>query len=225
MTRAPIDAFRVLCVCTGNVFRSRIAEHCLRSELANRLGADAGAFEVRSAGAGVVEGRPIHPGESAALVRCGMPADDRPAHRLTAADIAAADLVLCADRSHVAAVLELVPGAHRRTFGLREFARATGPALRPAAAGRTAASNGVEPDPVTRARTAVAHAAAFRGYVPAVADDEIPDPWGRPDEILDVAADLVRSAVPGVVEALTGTSRLSEPRESTGTASASRVAP
>lgn len=202
MTHPSPDAFRLLCVCTGNVFRSRIAAHWLRTELADRLGERATVFEVSSAGAGVLDGRPVHPTESAALERWGLPADHRPSHRLTVADIEGADLVLGADRSHIAAVLDLVPAAHRRTFGLREFSRVAGPSVEGAAAGR-ADVHGVDFDPLDRARYAVACAAAFRGHAFEAARDDIPDPWGRSDDVLCAAAELVRSAVPGVVDALT----------------------
>lgn len=195
------DRFRVLCVCTGNVYRSRIAEHELRAGLSARLGAKADHFEVSSAGTGAVQGRPVGASESAALQRCGLPADDRPSRRLTAAELAAVDLVLCADRSNRAAVLDLAPAALRRTFLLREFARVAAPAV------DLAVAAGVEPpvytDPVPSARQVVIAAATFRGYVPRRGDDEIADPWGKADSVLSTTADLVRGAVPAVVEALT----------------------
>lgn len=202
MPPPPADSFRILCVCTGNVFRSRLAEHFLRAELAERLGAGASAFLVSSAGTGVLAGRPVHPSEAAALERCGLPNDGRPAHRLTAGDVRSADLVLGADASHRTAVLDLVPGAHRRTFSLREFSRLSGSSL-DLAADAGAASSGGSSDPVARARDVVARTAAFRGHL-SVTDDDIPDPWGQPDRVLDTAAQLVRSAVPDVVDALTG---------------------
>lgn len=73
-----VDRFRILCVCTGNVYRSRIAEHELRAALVARIGAKADRFEVSSAGTGVVQGRTMRGAETAALQRCGLPADDRP---------------------------------------------------------------------------------------------------------------------------------------------------
>lgn len=212
----PLDSFRVLCVCTGNVFRSRLAEHFLRAELASRLGADAAPFHVSSAGTGVLSGRPVHPAESAALVRCGIPADGRPSHRLTAADVVSADLILCADRSHVTAVLELAPAAHRRTFGLREFARVAGPSIGMADDRDGTGSHVDGASPVARARRAVAVTAAFRGHVPAAVGDEIPDPWGRSDAVLTAAADLVRGAVPAVVDALTAGGTSESPAVSSG---------
>lgn len=197
------DPFRILCVCTGNVFRSRLAEHFLRVGLSERDRSN--DFSVASAGTGVLPGRPIGTGEAAGLQRCGLPADARPSRRVSAADIDGADLVLCADRSHRAAVLELAPGALRRTFLIREFARVAGAAFELAANQRSA----TRPSPVTvtpaeRARRVVADAATFRGHVPSDGSDEIGDPFGEPDTVLRSAAGLVREAVPGVLDPLTG---------------------
>lgn len=195
------DRFRILCVCTGNVYRSRIAEHELRAGLAARIGAQAELFEVSSAGTGVVQGRPVAAAEAAALQACGLPADERPSRRLTAADLASVDLVLCADVSNRAAVFDLVPRALRRTFLLREFARVAAPAVDLAvAAGVGAPAYG---HAVPAARQVVIAAATFRGYVARGGSDEIADPWGKADTVLSSVAAQVRDAVSAVVDALT----------------------
>lgn len=191
--------FAVLCVCTGNVFRSRIAEHHVRLGLAERLGDAAQSFAVFSAGTGVVDGRPVHPSEAAALERCGLPPDARPSRLLTSTDVRRADLILCADRTHRSAVLELEPAALRRTFLLRELARLAAPALE-----RAGSVSGVDDDPATRARTVTAVAATYRGHFPAAGDDAIADPWGEPSDVLASAADLVRDAVPVLLDSLVG---------------------
>jgi protein-tyrosine phosphatase len=197
--------FRVLCVCTGNVYRSRIAEAELRRELLARLGPDSDHFLIASAGTDAVTGRPLTSAYVADLDRLGVDTGSAVTRRLEAADVLAADLVLGAERAHRKAVLELAPGALRRTFTLRELARIGRPAVERAEAAGVVDLSG-DLDPVTRAQRVVAAASRDRGLEPAahVSDDDITDPWNGPEAALDLAARQVREAVSRVLDVLIG---------------------
>lgn len=162
---------RVLFVCTGGICRSPFAEILARHLLRERLGVvNASRFIVSSAGTKAVPGATMHPFSRAELARWGLAgvAAGFGARTLDADTVAAADLVLTAERQHRKLVVELQPSALRTTFCLRELSRL---------------SQGVGPrtlpdDPVERARAAVAAARRLRGVTHYVApeEDAIPDP-------------------------------------------------
>jgi protein-tyrosine phosphatase len=162
------ERFAILFVCTGNACRSVIAEHLARREISARLGYEAARFGVTSAGTASPEGFPMHPYTAKALAWLGADAGEFSSHRLTAADIDQADLVLAACREHRDQVVALRPRASRRSYLLREFARLAAFASPPRAASC----------PVQRACHVVAEAARLRGRIPYVepAADEIADP-------------------------------------------------
>jgi low molecular weight protein-tyrosine phosphatase len=94
---------RVLFVCTGNTCRSPLAEAALRAE----LGADAARVEVGSAGTGARNGEPASAGSLDIAAAHGI---DLAAHRsqhVTEPMLAAADVVLVMEPSHLAAVRAL----------------------------------------------------------------------------------------------------------------------
>ena len=168
------DQFGILFVCTGNLCRSVIAERLARQGLRDRIGADARRFRVASAGTAALDGCPVHPYTAEALSRVGADAGVTVSHLLTSADVDAADLILTAGQEHRDAVLALRPGASRRAYLLREFARVAAFALDLPAADISAAGHSA----VRQARHLVAEAAQLRGRVPYVepAEDEIADP-------------------------------------------------
>ncbi|MHB1534746.1 MAG: low molecular weight protein-tyrosine-phosphatase [Acidimicrobiales bacterium] len=100
---------RVAMVCLGNICRSPMAEAVARAMVE-----EAGLAErvvVESFGtAGYHVGQGADPAALAALGRRGWPADGHVARRLGPRDVAAADLILCADRSNVVAVRRLAAG-------------------------------------------------------------------------------------------------------------------
>ena len=108
--------FVILCVCTGNVCRSPVAERLL----AHWLGPE---VQVRSAGTLGLAGRGIEPEMVAHLKAAGVPEVEFVARRMTPADVRGADLVLGLGREHRREAVELVPAAVRRAFTLLEFAR------------------------------------------------------------------------------------------------------
>lgn len=90
---------RVAMVCLGNICRSPMA-----AMVGQAMVDDAGLGDrvrVESFGtAGYHVGGRADPGAVAALQRAGWPSDGHRARRIRAADIAAADIVLCADRAN-----------------------------------------------------------------------------------------------------------------------------
>jgi len=114
-----VDGFSVLIVCTANQCRSPMAEHILRARVEE---ADLDWY-VSSAGTHAVERSAIVPEASRILARRGIDATGFHSRRLTGELIAGADLILTAEQKQRERVAALMPGAIRRTFTLRQFAR------------------------------------------------------------------------------------------------------
>lgn len=148
---------------------------------------------VSSAGTRTVDGRPVTPQTAAQLALRGLDAHDFRSRSLTDDMVRRADLVLTATRAHRSQVLERVPLALRRTFTLLEFA-ALAPG-RPAGAGRAE-----HPGPSGLADL-VRRAAVARGTA-ALADYDVPDPVGGPDEGFAAVADTIERAVDRIAAAL-----------------------
>ncbi|MFZ2427805.1 MAG: low molecular weight protein-tyrosine-phosphatase [Propioniciclava sp.] len=96
-------------VCWGNICRSPMAERIARAQ-ASAKHHDGIVFT--SAGVSSEEtGNPIDPRARAVLTRHGYDASGHRAHRITAAEIADADLVIGLEPLHVDRMRKLVPGA------------------------------------------------------------------------------------------------------------------
>lgn len=179
------ETLTILTVCTGNICRSPAAERML----AHALGQD-GTVRVESAGIGALVGQPIH-GPMAGLVTAGGAAvDGFAARRITEAMVKDAGLVLAMTREHRSAAVELWPGAVRRTFTLREFARlaqAVDPAALDARAGAGATT-------AERIKALIPLAAAQRTAV-AASEDDVIDPYMRAPEVYRQAYDQIAPAV------------------------------
>ncbi|GAB3624678.1 low molecular weight protein-tyrosine-phosphatase [Mariniluteicoccus endophyticus] len=96
----------VVFVCWGNICRSPMAER-----VAEKYAADAGV-DARFTSAGVSSeeiGSPIDPRARQWLTDHGYRADDHRAHRITADEIDAADLVVAMEQTHVDRMLALRP--------------------------------------------------------------------------------------------------------------------
>jgi len=93
-------------VCLGNICRSPMAA-AVAAAMVDEAGLG-GEVVVESFGtADYHEGERAHPGAEAALVRGGWPAGAHRARMLRSDDLAAGDLVLCADRANLADVRRL----------------------------------------------------------------------------------------------------------------------
>jgi protein-tyrosine phosphatase len=157
--------FRVLTVCTGNLYRSPLAECLLRE----RLAVVPDTICVSSAGTEAVPGTPIAATAASLIVGRGGDPSGMVARRLTTGLVESADLVLGAAAEHREAAVRLSPvRALSRAFSLREFARLV----------RAEDAVGVV-DPAARFAVLVEGAAARRGAASAdPADDDVADPLG-----------------------------------------------
>ncbi|MGD7708203.1 hypothetical protein [Microlunatus sp. Y2014] len=108
--------FHVLVVCTGNICRSPAVERLL----ANAWG---GSVHVSSAGTRALVDLPVDPPMENLLTGLGVSSRGFAARLLTEEMVREAQLVLTLTREHRGSVVELLPGAVRRTFTLRELAR------------------------------------------------------------------------------------------------------
>jgi protein-tyrosine-phosphatase len=106
----------VLVVCTGNSCRSPMAEGILAKMLAGE------PVRVRSAGTGAPAGLRASAQAIAAAVELGVDLAAHWAKLLTGPMIESADLVLVMERHHRERVIELVPGATRKTKLLLSYA-------------------------------------------------------------------------------------------------------
>jgi protein-tyrosine phosphatase len=113
-------------VCLGNICRSPMAA-AVAAAMGDEAGL-AGRVEVESFGtAGYHRGEAADARADAALRRRGWPAGGHRARQIRAADVVAADLVLCADRANRAAVRRLAPEHAGKVQLLRAFDPSSGP--------------------------------------------------------------------------------------------------
>jgi protein-tyrosine phosphatase len=141
---------------------------------------------VASAGTAALVGHPIDPPSARALDRLGIDGSGHRGRQYRPSMAARAHLVLTAARAHRDQVLTDVPGALRRTFTMREFARLA------------EHLHAGEPTEV------IAEAAALRamyGKVPARADD-VRDPYRRGESRAQEAAETVAATVRATLSAL-----------------------
>ncbi|MFE6090459.1 low molecular weight phosphatase family protein [Streptomyces massasporeus] len=159
--------FRVLVVCTGNVYRSPLAECLLRHSLLEHRQ----VIHLSSAGTRAVAGVPMAAVVASFLLGRGVQPCATGSCRLTKEMVENADLVLGAATEHREAAVRLSPvRALSRAFTFREFARLV----------RAEDAAGVV-DPAARLVSLVHGAAARRGGVPARAGDvDVDDPLGVP---------------------------------------------
>ncbi|GGL12990.1 arsenate reductase/protein-tyrosine-phosphatase family protein [Mangrovihabitans endophyticus] len=190
------DQFRLLFVCHANLCRSPLAERLARRAFDDAVGAEAAGVVVSSAGTHAYPGSPMHENSAAVLDECGIDADGFASRTVDEALLAASDLVLTAGREQRAACVSLAPVVTRRAYTLRQFARLSG------------AAGGVSQDgsPADRMRALVDEAAAVRHRVPAgtAADDDLPDPVGRPVEDFRVCARDIWASLSTIVGVIGG---------------------
>ena len=175
-------------VCTGNRFRSPLAEHVLRRATRGL------PVDVRSLGVldlGVVAALP----EALAAAReLGLDLSDHRTCVLTPEPLAGADLVLGFERAHVARAVVAGKAPLERTFTLPELVD-----LLESAPVREAH------DPVARARAAVAAVASTRPDPRRTRIPELADPLGKPAAVFRRTAEAVSDLSERLVERLFGT--------------------
>jgi protein-tyrosine phosphatase len=174
-------------VCLGNICRSPMAEAVARAMMG-----DAGLGSTVEVGSFGTAG--YHKGEAAdlravdALRRRGWPPGAHRARQLTAADVEAADLVLCADQANVNDV--------RRLAGRASAGRASAGG---ASAGGVSGGgvSGDQPDSREKIRL-------LRSFDPEATpgDDEVPDPWSGGPADFDHTLELIERACRGLVAEL-----------------------
>jgi protein-tyrosine phosphatase len=188
-------AWSVLFVCTANICRSAMAERLARGGLEVRLGDAAADIAVTSAGTRGWEGAPMDPSARAVLRQRGADPSGFVARQLTADMVRGASLILCAERTHRAEAVTLVPAATRRTFTIREFDRLL----------RGVDTSGLGAERVAeRADAMVNLAARRRGVQPAgdPADDDVPDAYRRPYEVFAECAQMIADSLRGPINIL-----------------------
>lgn len=194
--------FRILTVCTGNVCRSPQAEQLLRSGFtAALISTKIESPEISSAGTHALIGQAM-PEQAAALSLSfgGDPSAHEP-RQLSAEIIAEADLVLAMSREHRSAVARLLPRAIRRTFTLREFARALDS---PTGLEADSPSASHDSSDFERFSAWSSFAARNRGLRPGAPDlDDVVDPFGRDYETYLGSIKQIAPAVSYIVSRLT----------------------
>ncbi|MFG2332765.1 low molecular weight phosphatase family protein [Streptomyces sp. NPDC048604] len=181
---APGASYSVLFVCTGNLYRSPLAERLLVA----RLGPDT-PVRVASAGTQAVRTDHMDRETRSVLTELGGDGEDFRPQPLTARLVAEADLVLGMEHRHREAAVRLAPTAMRRCFTLKEFIRLS-----------EGDHVGTEPG-----RDLAAHAAGRRGSViaPLPVEDGIADPMGAPHEVLRRCAGDIDALVARLAALLT----------------------
>lgn len=159
--RAPEDVFHVVFVCTGNRFRSVLAEHQLRQATSG--------LPVRVSSLGTLNetGAPALAEAVELGAAAGFDLGEHRSRKLLGEDLSAADLVVGFERNHVASAVVEASAPREKTFGAYELAELLARVEPPG-----------DLPVVERAREAVsrAHAARPAGGRPF---RELADPVGR----------------------------------------------
>ncbi|MBZ2199137.1 arsenate reductase/protein-tyrosine-phosphatase family protein [Occultella gossypii] len=191
MTRPEHFPFAVLVICTGNICRSPAVERLLTA------GLDASVY-VRSAGTHAMVGEPISAPMGPLVKEAGANPDHFAARQVTENAVRQADLVLTMTREHRGAAVDLWPGAVRRTFTLREYARALGIIdLRKVPAGLSQGQR-------LAAVTPMAAVMRGQGQPHDPKEDDVIDPYRESPEVYRQAFEQLEPAVRTIVRVARG---------------------
>ncbi|WP_417508025.1 low molecular weight phosphatase family protein [Microbacterium sp.] len=183
----------ILTVCTGNICRSPMAEVLLRAKL-EPLG-----VRVHSAGThALVDHEMTEPAQELAveLGATAYAAADHRARYLIDPMLKDADLILTMAREHRSYAVQLVPGALRRTFTVREFARL---AQSLSTDDARAAAEAAGDDPRERVRAVALAVTGQRGMAAAAPEnDDVIDPYRRSRETYELSASQLAPAIDDV---------------------------
>lgn len=162
----PMITNRVLVVCTANMIRSPFVAALLRTRLASCPGA---VLDISSAGTAARPGDAAADGVIEMGRTYGLSLDEHRTRRLDEGVLQTGDTVLCAERAHRRAVLDLRPDLISSVFTVREFARSVETVTTAGGAGNW---------PALVQAAARARSVERRGL-----DDDIVDPVGRPADV------------------------------------------
>jgi protein-tyrosine phosphatase len=162
-----------------------MAERLARRAFDDAFGTEGKEITTASAGVRGFDGDSMHRYTADVLTECGVDAGGFASRTVDSKILMNADLVLTAAREQRTACLTLEPGAVRRAFTLRQFARFAAPL------------KVQRPGSVTeRMRLLLDEVNLTRHQAPTVLgdQDDLPDPIGRPIEAFrDCAEDIWRS--------------------------------
>jgi len=195
--------FRIVFICTGNRFRSPLAEHLTRA-LVPDVPLETSSFGLRD-----VDGAPVLPEASLEAARLALDVAPHRARRLAGQRLDEADLVVGFERIHVATAVLEADAAREKTFTLPELAELLEEVDAPD-----------QSDPVERARAALVRAEwirARRRDRPLF--PELPDPWGGPPELFASIGGEVEDLCRRVVIGLFGEESVRPEAGAPGTAS------
>jgi protein-tyrosine phosphatase len=197
--------FTVLHVCMGNICRSPMAERLMVLATQQRLAKlDAGVTadelltSVSAGTGGWHEGEEMNPPAARQIVLRGGSTDGFTARKLVTRHLLDADLILTATTDQLDYVHVLRPELAARTFVLGHLARLL-PEIDPAALPPVA----TDPDGFAARAAAVVEAAdRVRADHPALAEDDLDDPWGRGDQTFTRVADEIDESVYAFLDAV-----------------------
>ncbi|MFG1608593.1 low molecular weight phosphatase family protein [Actinoplanes sp. NPDC049265] len=174
-------------MCHANLCRSPMAERLARRAFDDAFGAAGREVVTTSAGIRGFDGGPMHRFTADVLSECGADSRDFTSRTVDSKLLMDADLVLTATREQRTACLTLEPGAVRRAFTLKQFARFAAP-LKSDGLGLL-----VDEVNLTRHRA------------PTVPDDheDLADPMGRPIEAFRACAEDIWRCLRTVINAVT----------------------
>lgn len=208
--------FRILTVCTMNICRSPALEVTLQDAAANCPGLSPGAVVVSSAGTHATPGAPSC---DIAQAHVGRSSRDQTALQLTGEMLAAADLVITAERKHADAVASVSTEFGRRCFPARVAARlatwvvdsgsleiavrkTSGEVIEADFAHPETLTDPLPSDPVARLRWLVAQMDGGRGLAPSPPTgnlpygvEDIPDPHVLGFNLHEMSAEMIIAAV------------------------------
>lgn len=182
----PNGEFDVVVICSGNRFRSPIAEAVLRGAT------DGLPVRVRSFGTLDLSSGQALPEALELAPTLGLDLTSHRSHRLAGEDLSRADLVIGFEPIHVSSAVIEAGAPRERTFLLTELVERLEGAMLPDGLG-----------PVERARAAVGEADEARTASPST-PEEISDPIGGPPAGYRTSADRVNRLTRRAAELLFG---------------------
>jgi protein-tyrosine phosphatase len=185
-----LDTFSIVFICTGNRFRSPLAEAFV-GRLTRGLPVTTQSFGTLDLG-----DAPALPEAIEVARSCDIDLSGHRARYVSDADLAAMDLVLGFDEFHVRQAVVDAGAPREESFTIKQLARLLS-AVTPAAGG----------DVVERARSAVQQADGLRlSEAPAGASDSMQDPLGAPSKVYRDTAVEIRELSLQLAEILFGVS-------------------